>query len=308
LLVLLIAAPASAGEIPYPQDRGPPRTAPAEAKPADHEGDESAFPMHPWAAKALELEVVGEPLLAEEERIGDYGQPRWTARRRFPTTRVYVIPAGMVELEWWFRYAGPFDDPLDKRELRSAWELSMGLGHRLQLDLYLQGKQEGQEGSFGIDTEKVEVRYAFADYGEVWGNPTIYLEWIHRNAACDKLEGKLLLGGELGRGWHAALNAVYEAEIAGEGESETAITGAISHTVIDSALALGLEAEVALVDFAGARFKYVEQEYLLGPSLAWSPVPPANVLFAPLVGIARDATEDTNEGAFKAWLVAGWAF
>src|SRR5207244_1600322 len=28
--------------------------------------------------------------LREEDRVGTYGQPRWTATRRFPNTRVYV--------------------------------------------------------------------------------------------------------------------------------------------------------------------------------------------------------------------------
>jgi len=49
--------------------------------------------------------VEGErvPELFEEQRIGSYQQPRWTATRRFPTTRVYVVPEGKVEFEYWLR-------------------------------------------------------------------------------------------------------------------------------------------------------------------------------------------------------------
>ncbi|MBI4700843.1 MAG: hypothetical protein HY744_06720 [Deltaproteobacteria bacterium] len=304
----LAAGRASATGILYPSDRSPPPAAPAQPKTTDRADEEGGWPMHPWEAAPLDVEIVGTPPLAEERRIGDYGQPRWTARRRFPTTRIYVIPAGMVELEWWFRYAAPFDDPVEQRKLCSAWELSMGLGHRLQLDLYLQGEQRGRDGKFGMDTEKVELRWAFANWGVVWGNPTAYLEWIHRNAAPDKIEGKLLLGGGLARGWHGALNAVYEREVAGEGEGEMALSGGVSRTIVDSAVSLGLEAKVALVDFAGARWDFVEQKYLLGPSVVWNPVPPANVLFVPLFGVGRDAEKDQNRGVLEAWLVTGWAF
>src|SRR3954468_17727421 len=38
---------------------------------------------------------------ADDQPVGSYHQPEWTARRRFPTTRVYVIPAGTVAAEYW---------------------------------------------------------------------------------------------------------------------------------------------------------------------------------------------------------------
>ena len=41
-----------------------------------------------------ETYVTGQQVsdLREEDRIGPYGQPEWTAHRRFPFTRVYVRP------------------------------------------------------------------------------------------------------------------------------------------------------------------------------------------------------------------------
>jgi hypothetical protein len=270
------------------------------------EAQESTWPMHPWDAKPLEVEVIGEPVLREEERIGAYGQPRWTARRRFPTTRLYVVPAGEFEVEWWLRYRAPFDDPYESRKIRTDFELTMGLGYRFQFDLYLEGEQEGPDGAYGITAEKAELRWAWADWGELWGNPTFYFEWIHRNEAPDKLEAKLLLGGGLAKGWHSGLNIVYERELGGEKSGEYVLSAGVSRTVVDSVVSIGLEAKVALVDVAGARFDFSEQQYLLGPSLAWSPVPPANVLLVPLFGVGRK--DEKNDGVLEAWLVTGWAF
>ena len=266
---------------------------------------ESAWPMHPWEAEPLEVDVIGEPLLREEERIGAYGQPRWSARRRFPTTRLYVVPPGEIEFEWWLRYTAPFDDPYEARNVRTEWEFGMGLGYRFQFDLYLQEEQQGPEGSFAT-AEKAELRWAWADWGELWGNPTFYLEWSHHNEAPDAVEAKLLLGGQLAKGWHGGLNLVYERTLGGEKTGEYDVTAGVSRTVVDSVVSIGLEGKVALVDAEGARFHFGEQEYLLGPSLAWSPVPPANVLVTPLFGVSRK--DDETKGMFQAWLVAGWAF
>src|SRR5687767_6840294 len=70
--------------------------------------------------------VVGEkqPQLREEERVGSYAQPRWTATRRFPSTRVYVVPEGKVEFEYWLRPTFNEDGSTDTRAL---YELEIGL-------------------------------------------------------------------------------------------------------------------------------------------------------------------------------------
>src|SRR5256885_9936237 len=47
------------------------------------------------------VNVVGQKPsdLREEDRVGSYGQPRWTATRRVPNTRGYVVPEGKLETE-----------------------------------------------------------------------------------------------------------------------------------------------------------------------------------------------------------------
>src|SRR4029079_14072784 len=76
--------------------------------------------------------VVGEaqPQLKEEERVGSYEQPRWTATRRFPNTRIYVIPEKQVEVEYWIRPTFTRDGTT---EIRSLYELEVGLPWRFQL-------------------------------------------------------------------------------------------------------------------------------------------------------------------------------
>src|ERR1041385_3013737 len=48
----------------------------------------------------------------EEQPVGENEQPEWTTRRRFSTTRVYVLPPWQFEFEQWWkgkfpRHGGP---------------------------------------------------------------------------------------------------------------------------------------------------------------------------------------------------------
>jgi hypothetical protein len=267
-------------------------------------GSESEYPAHAWELPAIQVRGKRVPELREEEHVGAYAQPRWTAKRRFPTTRIYVVPAGKMEFEWWLKFAAPFEAPLEGRKIESQYELEMGLGHRLQLDLYLVTTKKGSNGPFELSKEKVELRYALADWGEIWGNPTLYLEWIHQHNGPDAIEGKVLFGGEIGSGIHAGLNLVWERELGLSKANEYAIDAGLSFTMIDETLSLGAEVKIELVDVEGSRFE-LEQEYLVGPSLAYTPIPPMHLLLTPLFGIAKG---DEVEGIFEILLITGWTF
>jgi hypothetical protein len=65
---------------------------------------------------------AGSGALREEELIGAYQQPRWTAKRRFPTTRIYVRPAGTFQFEWWHETKLSLKDADDVRH-RSLFEV-----------------------------------------------------------------------------------------------------------------------------------------------------------------------------------------
>ena len=267
------------------------------------------YPNHFWDLPPIEVVGEAKPELKEEELVGSYKQPRWTAQRRFPTTRMYVVPEGKVEFEWWCRYTAPFADPGREREVRSYYEMEFGLGHRLQFDVYLVTQQEGMR-AMELKREQAELRYALADWGKIWGNPTLYLEWQHRHDENDRLEGKILIGGQIVPRVHAGFNLVLEREIGGAEENEWNLTGGVSYSAIDSVLSVGVEGYVEVHDVKNARWKYsdTEQLFLAGPSIAWNPIPPARFLISPLFGSGQADGTSGRQAMFRMWFVAGWTF
>ena len=318
------------GGAAFAQDAMP---SPQHAAEHGQEGSEAAgdseYPVHSWDLPAIEVAGHRASRLREEDRIGSYEQPRWSAIRRFPTTRVYVVPAGKMEFEWWNRWEAPLahlvgtcgsedvdGDPLtpdervcEGRKIKSQYEFEMGLGHRLQLDLYLQTVQKigdgpGQ-GGIHFDEEKFELRYALANWGVIPGNPTLYLEWARHNDDVDFLEAKFLLGGEMGVGWHWGFNLIAEHGLGGANEAEYAAAVGVGRTLSDEQFSLGIEGKAAFANDETTSFGH-GKEFLGGPSLAWNPVPPMHVLLTPLFGV--ELADGESEGRFEGWLITGWTF
>jgi hypothetical protein len=267
---------------------------------------DAARPEHD---ETIEIRGGGPPKPVEDGHVGDYEQPRWSATRRFPTTRVYVMPKGRVEAEYWMRYTAPFAHSGANREIRSFYELGFGLGHRLQADVYLVTQQEGQ-GPIEVKRQTFELRWAIADWGKLWGNPTLYVEYQNRNGENDYLEAKILLGGEIAPRLHGGLNLVIERELGGNREDEWNLTGGVSYTVVDQVFHVGAEGYVEVHDVKGGRFEFAhtEQLFLAGPSFMVSPVEPFHLLFAPLFGAGKGGGGDKLEGRFRLWFVSAWAF
>ena len=118
----------------------------------------------------------------EAQRIGSYGQPRWTARRLFAETRSYVIPEGQIAFEYWLVSEGPKrNDPDGKTKVKQLYEIEMGLPYRFQLDLYQKYEKKGPDGATELDSTKFEVRWALANWDVIMWNPTLYLEWTQAN-------------------------------------------------------------------------------------------------------------------------------
>ena len=267
-----------------------PAASPVEETPARHVGT--------WELPAIVIEGERPSPLREEERVGSYAQPRWTTHRRFPRTRIYVVPAGKVESEYWLRLDVPRDH--GPTEVQNFYEFEFGLPHRVQFDLYLVSRSEGEGGATYLD-QLFELRYALADWGKIPGNPTLYLEYALLDEAADKIEAKLLLGDEITTGWHWGANLVYEGEVSGDEEHEYSVTGGLSRTLVDEKLSLGAEAEVAFADVAGDRGDFSDSVYV-GPSVQYRPLPNTHLNLAPLFGV----TGDSN--AIKAFLNFGWEF
>jgi hypothetical protein len=234
----------------------------------------------------------------EEDLIGPYGQPQWTAIRRFPTTRVYVRPPGTFEFEYWRRLDFPRSGPT---KTITQYEFEIGLPGRFQVDMYLNSNQTGNGGEGGMNGESLEVRWAFADWDKIWGNPTLYLELTSQDQAPDSVEGKLLLGGEMSAGWHWGANLVFEHETSGEMTNEHEITMGVSHVLHDEKFSLGGELKTSLTNTQADRNEF-EKELLVGPSMQYRPARNIHIDVSALAGIGPDSP------ACEAFFVMGYEF
>jgi hypothetical protein len=278
------------------------------ANPADAQSAasvaEAAPPAHLASWQLPEIVVVDKAptALREENRIGTYGQPRWTATRRFPTTRVYIVPEGKLELEYWLRATFKKDGTT---AYRSLYEAEVGLPHRFQFDIYLRTDETrgGENDGEVFQSQQLELRYALADWGKLPGNPTLYLEWIRHDQRDepDQIEPKLLLGGDLCPHWHWGLNFVGEFQTGGELEREYSVRSGVSYAVRDSRLAVGAECQASFTDTKENRGTF-EDSVVLGPSVQYHPFPQMTMNFAPLFGVTEDSP------TAQVWFNCGWEF
>jgi hypothetical protein len=271
-------------------------------KPQDDQGQ----PRDVFQVKPVE---VRPGALKEEAPVGEYDQPLWTTFRRFPSTRVYLqTPPGGVQFEQWVQLRNPKDG---NAETRLAQELEFGLGHRMQLDLYLNELhvRDGVNSTYEFSGTSFELRYALADWDRIWGNPTIYLEYLFNDQnhdGADGIEPKLLFGGEITTGWHWGANFAHERTFAGHNDSiaETSFFGSVSRTIVDQAFSLGVSTEVTY-ESSGAGVgqpRNHEFSWLAGPSLQFLPHPRASIDIEPLWGLTSDSLKT------KIYIIFSWHF
>ena len=291
--LIAFRASAAAAQVVNPADK-----AAAQSAPQAQAGPEQ--PRHTWEMPPVV--VYGKAPLVEEDRIGDYEQPRWTTHRRFGETRVYVIPKGMVEFEYWMRPR--FRKNGEPNTMEQMYEMEFGLPGRFQIDLYAVSHKTGQEGTAAFDETKAEVRWALADWGKIWGNPTLYAEWAQESEGADVAELKLLLGGHVTTGWHWGSNLVWEHETGGAHETSNEWTFGLSRSIRDSKVSGGVETQYAWVneDLAGGGRTDFEREFLIGPSFQFRPLPAMHLDLAPLFGVTEAAPRA------KVYFILGWEF
>lgn len=178
-----------------------------------------------------------------QTRVGEYNQPLWSTIRMFPSTRVYVMnPPGTGMYEKWFDIRDRRNGPA---QVRMRDEFTFGLGNRLQVDLYSHTVYDGEAGdkTFAWRGFSWELRYALADWGKIWGNPTLYFEHKLLNGNMG-IEPKLLLGDNLGTNGIWGLNLIYEGNIAPtreEQEREYAGTASYGY-ILNNDLTVGASA------------------------------------------------------------------
>lgn len=232
-----------------------------------------------------------------QTKVGPYNQPLWSTMRMFPSTRVYVMnPPGSVMYEKWF-------DIRDRRgdrpaQVRMRDEFTFGLGKRLQLDLYSHTVYDGESGdkAFNWRGFSWELRYALADWGKIWGNPTIYLEHKLLDGYMG-IEPKLLLGDRLGKNGIWGLNLIYEGNLAPTKElqeREYASTASYGH-IINNDLTLGLSGMYRYNDYAGG-----SHEGYAGPLIQYRFNGHAYLTIESMLGLNQDSHSSRSTIIF-AW-------
>ena len=179
-------------------------------------------------------------------------------------------------------------------------EIEIGLPHRMQLDLYYDMAVDGSRRSRTEDFA-AEIRYAFADWGKLPLNPTVYAEYKWVEEGADVLELKLLLGDQLPGGWHYGANFVWEKELGGERTTEWQVVGGISKTIIDGRFSLGLEGKYVHETTATSRGE-PEHKFHVGPSAQWRITEKFSVSTTALFGLNDDSPRQ------ECWLVLSYDF
>jgi hypothetical protein len=235
--------------------------------------------------------------LPQDALVGPYSQPVWTTERFFPNTRVYVRPPGTAEFnQFWTPEFGK--DGNVEHAFRE--EIEIGLPYRFQLDLY-QNWNIDEEGRTFYKGSSVELRYALADWGKIPLNPTLYGEWNFNERAPDVWEAKLLLGETFAKRWNWAANFIYEQETGGGRETEIAVSQALTYTVIDRTLNVGIEMLFEHKTERGSRGD-PEVEFLVGPAINVKPSRNSFIGISPLFGTTGDSP------TAEIFIVAGFQF
>jgi hypothetical protein len=238
-----------------------------------------------------------EGLLQEEQVVGPYQQPEWTTRRRFATTRVYVLPPWQFEFEQWWQGKFPREGKSD--QLFQS-EIEAGLPYRFQMDFY-ENVERNQAGTLQHQGNQVELRWALADWGKIPFNPTLYGEWKFNDHEADAFEVKLLLAEDLAPRWHWGFNGFYEQQVGGGRTSEAGFSQALSCSMRDQKLSLGVE--MNLERRSGRNFDGKPAvEFLLGPSIQWRPTARTHLDLVPLFGTTGDSP------VVEAFIVFGFDF
>ena len=245
------------------------------------------WPAQTWTMPAEKVNGQKYSNLDEEDLIGTYEQPRWTAHRRFAGTRVFVLPEGEIDAEFWFI------SKINKRSNGGGatnftqTEIEFGLPHRFQFDLYFITRHKTGTGETKYDIAP-EIRYALGKWGELWGNPTLYLEYKYQQDAPDIVETKILFGGEMASHWHWGTNFVWEQETGGERENVLEVTNALSYTLCDEKLSVGLEAKSEIANVAGDR-EHWGNNVRIGPSIQYRPMKRIHLDFVAIFGVTSES-------------------
>jgi hypothetical protein len=250
-------------------------------------------------AQQLDTFIVTGKKASHFEPVGEYNQPEWTLTRKFPSTRVYVMtPPGAVMYEKWFDIRDRQNGPA---LIRMRDEFAFGLGHRLELDLYAHTLYDGPSTNrkFTWRGFSWEVRYALADWGNLFGNPTLYFEHKLINGR-QGIEPKLLLGDRIGKTDYIwGLNLIYEANLASskaDQEREYAATVSIGK-ILTRQITLGLSSMYRYNDYEGT-----SHELYVGPNFQYRLNKHAHISLEYMPRVVKDGYDS------RSLIIFAWRF
>jgi hypothetical protein len=235
--------------------------------------------------------VVEDYALDEDKPVGVYGQPEWVRQRRFSTTRIHLQKNPWeVGMEQWYRVR-TYDEGRVTQRLQTEFE--MGLPFRMQLDVYEKvARDNSDHQGWQQDEVAVELRYAFADWGVIPLNPTLYVEYAFAHEGSDVLESKILFGDDFGEGWHWGVNLIHETQVWGDRTHEFAVSGGISKTIYDNLFSVGIEGK-------WSNTTDEKSEAILGPSIQWLPTKNSHLDLVAMAGLTDSSPN------VECWLIFG---
>lgn len=252
------------------------------------------------------LPKVPEGEFAEDQLVGGANQAEWTLWMRFATSRAFLqVMPEQVSLEQWVTIRnGKEDQPT---ETRFKTELSTGLGSRFEFDFYFEAQSLGEDNAAkpaqnGIRSFNLSIRHAFWDWGTVFANPTLYVEYLWLTTP--RVAPRLIFSDNIGSGWHWASNFVYSREMstgAGDRDEEWQATLGISRVITDQKFSAGIEAQfVKETTRDSVLGNDTRNQLYVGPSLQFRFGKGMMLDFAPLFGVTSDSR------SFDIWLVYKW--
>ncbi len=230
--------------------------------------------------------------------------PLPTQIREFAASRFWKLDPGKYAVEiWWdekfYRNGEPSFSLL-------KLEFEIGLTPHIQLDIYQNFSVS--QGQWNVDGNQFEVRYAIAPkYNEISWNPVLYFEWYPRKNAQDRVEVRLLMGGDLGPTGLWAANVYAESNVDyfkasyAEGlDAELGATVSANWPVFKDIIRLGAEVKGG-VDQHGTGTFYPSM--FVGPNLVLAYWPAGLKLTASaLFGLFPE------DPLCRLFLIAGWTF
>ena len=216
--------------------------------------------------------------------------PDYTQDRNAAGSRYWRLDTGRYQAEVWWKTK--YKRSGSQSGLLQA-EIEMGIAPHLQLDIYQNFSLSDGAGGFGwggVEGTQVELRIAFGrTYNEIPLNPVLYLEWHPKRSEPDRVEAKLLLGGDITPSLLGIVNIYVETNVDALGDAhlglntmdmEFGVSGALSWALDVDHFRVGIEGQIGF-DQHGNDLDLTDPNafypvYLVGPNILFK-VPEANL-------------------------------